>query len=63
MRQRIEAYLWRTVVPSADIQVTVSVGIAIAERGESADDLIARADRLLYQAKADGRNCIRPIEL
>jgi diguanylate cyclase (GGDEF)-like protein len=63
MRQRIEAYLWRTVVPSADIQVTVSVGIAIGERGESADDLIARADRLLYQAKADGRNCVRPTEL
>ncbi len=63
IRQRIEAYLWRTVAPSVDMQVTVSVGVAIAERGEGADELIGRADRFLYQAKSDGRNCVRPAEL
>jgi two-component system cell cycle response regulator len=63
IRQRIEAYLWRTVAPAVEMQITVSVGVAIAERGEGADDLIGRADRYLYQAKADGRNCVRPAEL
>jgi diguanylate cyclase (GGDEF)-like protein len=63
IRQRIEAYLWRTVAPAVDVQITVSVGVAIAERGESADDLVARADRFLYQAKAAGRNCMRPAEV
>lgn len=63
MRQRIEAYLWRAVAPAVDVPITVSVGIAIAQRGDSADDLIGRADGFLYQAKADGRNCVRPAEL
>ena len=39
--------------------VTVSVGVAgPAEGGESADELVARADAALYAAKARGRNRI-----
>ncbi len=39
---------------------TVSIGVATAvEPGESIDALLARADKALYQAKNDGRNCVR----
>ncbi|SDH72197.1 sensor domain-containing diguanylate cyclase [Propionivibrio dicarboxylicus] len=40
------------------ICVTVSGGVAEHIRGESVDDLMQRADGLLYAAKADGRNRI-----
>jgi diguanylate cyclase (GGDEF)-like protein len=36
--------------------VTLSAGVAERGRGESRDDLLARADRALYRAKAAGRN-------
>lgn len=40
--------------------VTVSVGVAAyPDDGADADKLVARADELLYQAKAAGRNCVR----
>jgi diguanylate cyclase (GGDEF)-like protein len=35
---------------------TCSAGLAVRADGESAEAVIARADRALYQAKADGRN-------
>jgi diguanylate cyclase (GGDEF)-like protein len=39
--------------------LTVSVGLTQAVDGDSAVTLIARADKALYQAKTDGRNCRR----
>ena len=39
------------------MQVTVSVGIAGLRAGESGDALFQRADRALYRAKENGRNC------
>jgi len=39
--------------------VTASIGVTRAEKGEQADPLIGRVDRALYQAKTDGKNCIR----
>lgn len=45
---------------SARISVTTSVGITISSRDdEDTDVLLARADKALYRAKTDGRNCIR----
>lgn len=38
------------------IGVTVSIGAAPFEPGQSVDDLMRAADRLLYQAKSEGRN-------
>ena len=35
---------------------TCSAGLAVRAAGEGAESIIARADRALYQAKADGRN-------
>lgn len=40
------------------IAITVSIGIAVHREGETADQLIARADQALYAAKAAGRNAV-----
>ena len=40
-------------------QVTMSIGVAIIEPGDAPEDLIRRADRHLYQAKAEGKNRVR----
>ncbi len=39
--------------------VTVSIGVAAHEPGETIDELLARADKALYAAKSSGRNCIQ----
>lgn len=40
-----------------EVLITVSIGITIVDSaGESASDLLRRADLAMYQAKADGRN-------
>lgn len=36
--------------------VTISIGIAQHQPGESVDDTLARADKALYRAKGNGRN-------
>ncbi len=36
--------------------ITVSIGVASRGAGETAEDLVARTDAALYQAKSDGRN-------
>jgi diguanylate cyclase (GGDEF)-like protein len=38
--------------------VSVSIGAAMANPDESISDLLNRADRALYQAKAAGRNMV-----
>jgi diguanylate cyclase len=43
---------------SPGMQVTISAGVATLRAGERADTLLARADRALYSAKAQGRNRI-----
>ncbi|MBL4584835.1 MAG: diguanylate cyclase [Pseudomonadales bacterium] len=40
--------------------VTVSIGVASYEQGESIDDWIRRADDHMYLAKRHGRNCVSP---
>ena len=40
-------------------RVTVSIGVAQLEPGESAQSVLQRADRCLYDAKAAGRNRVR----
>lgn len=36
--------------------LTISIGVTMMQRGESANDIIQRADKFLYQAKDEGRN-------
>jgi diguanylate cyclase (GGDEF)-like protein len=40
----------------APLHVTISIGVAASAEGDSAEDLMRKADLALYRAKADGRN-------
>ncbi len=59
--QRITALTEKTPVPWQEEQITFTVSIGIAQRGEmeSLEAMIKRADKALYQAKAAGRNCVK----
>ncbi|HIJ66612.1 MAG TPA: sensor domain-containing diguanylate cyclase [Candidatus Hydrogenedentes bacterium] len=40
------------------ICVTISIGACVARSGDTAQSLVERADRLMYQSKERGRNCV-----
>jgi len=39
--------------------VTISIGVAVGGAGDTAQDVIARADRALYEAKTHGKDTVR----
>jgi GGDEF domain-containing protein len=43
------------------VPLTLSIGLTEASPDDDALSLVARADKALYQAKSDGRNCRRMI--
>ncbi len=43
------------------LEVTISIGATLAEKEETVEDLLARADRLLYQSKERGRNMVSAV--
>ncbi len=45
--------------PDNYIQVTVSIGASILKPHDNAQSFIERCDRLLYEAKQSGKNCVR----
>jgi len=53
VRREIEDYDWSRLAPG--LVVTVSIGLAATEAGQS-EAVLARADRRLYAAKSAGRN-------
>jgi diguanylate cyclase (GGDEF)-like protein len=54
LREAVAAHDWNRVVPG--LSLTTSLGVAVFERGDTVETLIARADRALYAAKDSGRN-------
>lgn len=54
LRQTVESELWRST--DIDRPITFSAGIAELDADDSAETLVNRADRRLYQAKDSGRN-------
>ncbi len=62
LAQQIQEALTMRRLPVSEtlsLQVTASFGIAAHIRGESFASFMDRADKALYSAKKDGRNCIR----
>jgi len=58
IRQRLEATPFE--VDGAHIRVTISIGVSeAAPETDNIGALMKRADQALYQAKRDGRNCVR----
>ena len=54
VRRAVETYPWQDV--HAGLRVTISGGVALRRAGEEPAHALARADRLLYDAKRLGRN-------
>jgi diguanylate cyclase (GGDEF)-like protein len=46
---------------TGSMPLTLSIGLTEAVLADDAASLLARADKALYQAKSDGRNCRRVI--
>ena len=46
----------RVPMEGAQIQLTISVGVAMDALGDSPESLLNRADRNLYSCKQSGRN-------
>jgi diguanylate cyclase (GGDEF)-like protein len=54
--ERIRKEVAEIKVPSCPRQITVSLGVASWMTGEAPEELVARADAALYNAKSTGRN-------
>lgn len=58
IRQAIERHPWESLHPG--LRVTISFGVADSNEADDVAQLLALADRRLYQSKANGRNQVSP---
>ncbi len=58
MVERIRTAIRDEFLSARQTQITISAGITSWFRGETPDEALKRVDRLLYQAKEHGKNCI-----
>lgn len=58
LRAAIASHPWSEVYP--DLAVTASFGVSADVSSGSWERMLAKADAQLYEAKAAGRNCVRP---
>jgi len=56
LRQEVCENKFEVGLPSGPIDISVSIGVATSEEGQSPSQLLAEADKALYEAKAGGRN-------
>lgn len=56
LRQEVCENKFEVGLPSGPIDISVSIGVATSEEGQSPSQLLAEADKALYAAKASGRN-------
>ncbi len=57
--ERMRSGIAQLHIPAApQLVLSVSIGVACFRLGESGSDLITRADKALYLAKSNGRNCV-----
>lgn len=60
--ERLRAHIEQNTVTTntaESIRFTASFGLVQIQRGETFESALARADKALYNAKANGRNCIK----
>lgn len=57
VREAVARVDWQSV--DGGLHVTVSAGVGIALPDETLETLLGRVDTALYEAKHDGRNCVR----
>jgi diguanylate cyclase (GGDEF)-like protein len=57
MRHQITQHQWEHA--AADLNITISAGVAEWKPGETLVQVLNRADTALHAAKAEGRNCVR----
>jgi diguanylate cyclase (GGDEF)-like protein len=67
LRTRFAATASRSVDGSSTVRTTASFGVASAELADNSshtlEDLISAADKLMYEAKRSGRDCVRSMHL